>query len=259
MNTISSYPPLYTAASGAFGSPQISESSRARLNARTHAEISLITADGDKVTLSASSALLATHTTYDYLGRIEGQALAAHAEKLQISSTSKFAVTVEGELDQEELADINKLLDAIETTVAGVFAGKPDKLLKSLAELGDLDSIASFEAALSYSREASAERATRIASASEAADDDATETAPTNRLSGPRGTRPFLNKLAQLARHLEEEKSLDKLPKRLTQLFKKLAHNLALDEHEQRLTDRLASERSKRRSGLEHPSGTRHQ
>lgn len=207
----------------------------------------------------ASSALLATHTTYDYLGRIEGQALAAHAEKLQISSTSEFAVTVEGELDQEELADINKLLDAIETTVAGVFSGKSDKLLKSIAELGDLDSIASFDAALSYSREASAERATRSVGASEAPDDDATETAPTNRLSKPRSTRPFLNKLVQVARHLEDEKSLDKLPKRFMQLFKKLAHNLALDEHEQRLTDRLAAEDSKRRSGLEHPSATRRQ
>ena len=259
MNTISSYPPLYTAVSGAFGSPQISEASRTRLNARTNADISLITADGDKVTISASSTLLATHTTYDFLGRIEGQALAAHAEKLQISSTSEFAITVEGELDQEELADINKLLDAIKTTVAGVFSGKSDKLQQSLAGFGDLDSIASFEATLSYSRVASAERATRIASSGDAANDDATDTAPTNSLSGPRSARPFLNKLAQFARHMEDENSLDKLPKRFMQLFKKLAHNLALDEHEQRLTDRLAAEHSKRRSGLEHPSATHHQ
>jgi hypothetical protein len=256
MNTISSYPPLYAAGSGALGGPQFSESSRNSLNTRADAEISLITADGDKVTLSATSALLATHTTYDYLGRIEGQALAAHAEKLQISSTSELAVTVEGELDQQELADINKLLDVIETTVAGVFSGKSDKLLKSLVDLGDLDSISSFEAALSYSREASVEQATHIASAVEALDDDATGTAPTNKLSEPRSTRPFLNKLAQVARHLEDEKSLDKLPKRFMQLFKKLAHNLPLDEHEQRLTDRLAAEHSKLRSGLEHPSAT---
>jgi len=259
MNTISSYPPLYTAGSGAFGSPQISEASHTRLNARTNADISLITADGDKVTISASSALLATHTTYDFLGRIEGQALAAHAEKLQISSTSEFAITVEGELDQEELADINKLLDAIKTTVAGAFSGKSDKLQQSLAGFGDLDSIASFEATLSYSREASAERATRIASAGEAAGDDGTGTAPTNKLSEPRSTTSFLNTLAQFARHMEDEKSLDKLPKRFMQLFKKLAHNLALDENEQRLTDRLATEHSKRRSGLDHPSTPRHQ
>ena len=259
MNTISTYPPLYTAGSGAFDSPQISEASQTRLNAHTNADISLITADGDKVTLSASSALLATHTTYDFLGRIDGQALAAHAEKLQISSTSEFAVTVEGELDQEELADINKLLDAIKTTVAGVFSGKSDKLQQSLAGFGDLHSIASFEATLSYSREASAEQGTRVANASEAPDDDATGTTPTNSLSEPRNMRSFLNKLAQFARHLEDEKSLDKLPKRFMQLFKKLANNLALDEHEQRLTDRLAEEHSKRRSGLDHPSATRHQ
>jgi hypothetical protein len=250
MNTIS-YPSLYTRDSTGSGSLQISASSRTTLNASANAAISLVTADGDKVTLSGSSALLATHTTYDYLGRIEGQALAAHAESLQISSTSEFAVTVEGELDQEELADINKLLDAIKATAAGVFSGKSDGLLKSFADLGELDSIASFDAALNYSRTASAERAISIASASEAPADDAAETAPTNRLSEPRNTRPFLNKLAQLARRLEDDKVLDKLPKRFTHLFKKLAHNLALDEHEQNLTDRIAAEHAKRRSGLE--------
>lgn len=258
MNTIS-YPPLYTRDSAGFGGLQISASSRTTLNARANAAISLITADGDKVTLSASSALLATHTTYDYLGRIEGQSLAAHAEKLQISSSSEFAVTVEGELDPEELADINKLLDAIETTAAAVFSGKPDGLLKSFADVGELDSIASFQAALNYSRNTSAERATSIASASEAPADDATETAPAKRLREPRSLRPFLNKLAQVARRLEDENGLDKLPKRFTQLFKKLAHNLPLDEHEQSLTDRIAAQHSKRRPGFEHPAASRDQ
>jgi hypothetical protein len=258
MNTISC-PPLYPPNSSASGSLQISQSSRTTLNTRANAEISLVTADGDKVTLSASSALQTTHIIYDYLGRMEGQAPAAHAEKLQLSSTSEFAVTVEGELDQGELADINELLDAIETTAAGVFSGKPGGLLKSFAGLRELDSIASFDAALSYSREASAERATSITSASEAPAGDATDTAPANNSSEPRNTRPFLKKLAQLARRLEDEKGLDKLPRRFTQLFEKLAHNLTLDEHEQSLTDRVAAEHSKHRSGLEHPSTTRHQ
>jgi hypothetical protein len=124
MNTISC-PPLYTPNSSASGGLQISQSSRTTLNTRANAEISLVTADGDKVTLSASSALQTTHIIYDYLGRMEGQALAAHAEKLQLSSTSKFAVTVEGELDQGELADINKLLDAIEPPLPGFSPANP--------------------------------------------------------------------------------------------------------------------------------------
>lgn len=244
MNTIG-HSPLYTRAYSASGDAQISQSTRATLDARANAEISLVTADGDKVTLSASSALLATYSTYDYLGRLDGRTLAARGEKLQIAGTGAYTVTIEGELDQEELADINKLLDTIEAATSDVLSGNPEGLLKSFAELGKLDSIATFQAALNYSRSASAERTTNIASTSEAASDNATETAFTKSPTEPRSTRRFLNRLAQIARHLEDENHLDKTPKRFMQLLKKLANNLHLDEREQRLADRIAAEHSK--------------
>lgn len=245
MNTICCSP-LHRPDANAFGSLQIFESSRSSLDARASAEISLITADGDKVTLSAVSSLRTEHTTYDFLGRMQGQPVGAHAEKLQISTTTEAAATVQGALDEEELEDIKRLLGALETTAANFFSGESDRVLTSFADIGELDSIAGFKAALSYSREGSAERAT---SASEAPAGDA-ETAPKTRLSEPRRTNSFLNKLDHLARQLEDEKGLDKLPRRFTQLFKKVAHNLALDE---------LAEDSKRSSGLEHASATRHQ
>lgn len=245
MNTIS-YPPLYARESGPFGTVQVSQSSRTTFNASVKTEISLVTADGDRVTLSARSAWAGAHTTYDYLGRIEGQALAAHAETFQISSSSELAVKVEGELDQEELADLNKVLEAIEATAAAVFSGKPAGLLKSFADLGESDSWTSFDAALNYSRSASTEREARLAAGGETPAGDAVEAASTNGLSEPRSMKPFLKKLSQIARRLEDEKSLDKLPKRFARLFNKLAHNLSLDEHEQRLADRIHSEHLKR-------------
>jgi hypothetical protein len=249
-------PPLHSPDTGALGKFQILESSQTRLNARANADISVITADGDRVTLSGSSALRATHTTYDYLGRLQDQAVVAHGEKFQISSNSEFTVAVQGELDQEELADIKKLFDAIQTTAADVFSGQSDKFPVSFAEL-DLD-LASFEAALSYSREASVEQKSSITSASQAPTASATETNSTDKLSKSKSTDWFLEKLAQVARRLEDdEKNLAKLPRRFTQLFKKLAHNLTLDEHEQSLAERIAAEHSKRASDLDPPSTAR--
>jgi hypothetical protein len=247
-------PPLHSPDTGALGRFQILESSLTRLNARANADISLITADGDKVTLSGSSALRVTHTAYDYLGRLQDQAVVAHGGKFQISTNSEFTVAVQGELDQEELADIKKLFDAIQTTAADVFSGQSDKFPVSFAEL-DLDSIASFEAALSYSREASVEQKSSITSAGQAPTASATETTSTDKLSKSKSTDWFLKKLAQVARRLEgDEKNLAKLPRRFTQLFKKLAHNLTLDEHEQSLAERIAAEHSKRASDLDPPS-----
>jgi len=223
----------------------ISESSRTRLDTRANAEISLVTADGDKITLSASSALQASHITYDYLGRIQGQALAARAEMLQISKTSKFAVMVQGELDEDELADIKELLAAIEKTAADVFAGQSGGPLTSFAAIGELDSIASFQAELSYSREASAVRAGSLASAGQAPVGDATASA--DGPAEPQSAESFLNKLVKAAGRLQDEAGIDKLPKRFTQLLNKLAKNLALDEHDQRLIERIQSESLKRR------------
>jgi hypothetical protein len=230
----------------AFGSLQISESTRTRLNARSSAEISLTTADGDKVTLSAGSSLRAEHITYDFLGRVQGQTVSAHAEKLQISTSTAAAATVQGALDEEELDDIKRLLDVLETTAGDFLSGKSDGLSPSLAEMGDLDSIASFEAALSYSREASAERTRNITSTTQAAPASAAGIAATDAPAMPRSAESFLERLTALAENLEDEKVIDTLPRRFTQLFKKLAKTLSLDEREQKLLDRIQSEYLKR-------------
>ena len=256
MNTICC-PPLHSPDTGALGRFQILESSQTRLNTRANADISLITADGDRVTLSGSSALRATHTTYDYLGRLQGQAVVAHGEKFQISTNSEFTVAVQGELDQKELADIKKLFYAIQTTAADLFSGESDKFPAAFRELG-LDSIESFEAVLSYSREASVEQKSSITSAGQAPTASATERTSTDKPSKSKSTDWFLEKLAQVARRLEDdEKNFDKLPQRFIQLFKKLAHNLTLDEHEQGLADRIAADDSKRASDLDHASTAR--
>jgi len=59
---------------------QYGKFNRARVDMQASAGISLVTADGDKVTLNASSSLQASLQTYDYLGRTRGQAIATRGE-----------------------------------------------------------------------------------------------------------------------------------------------------------------------------------
>ena len=226
MNTIGNAP-IYLRDAAAVGNAQISQSTRFALDTRANAEISLVTADGDKVTLSASSAMLATYSTYDYLGRIGGQTVSGRTENLQIAGSGAFSLAVEGELDEQELADIHKLLHALETTAADVLSGTGGGLPESLGAFASLDSIESFAAMLSYSRSVSAEQITRVASAGEASSDGGADSAPGAGLSESRNIRPLLNRLAQVARRLEHENRLDKMPKRFMQLLKKLAHHPA--------------------------------
>jgi hypothetical protein len=216
---------------------------------QTSAGISLVTADGDKVTLSASSALQASLQTYDYLGRTQRQTVAAHGENFQLSSASGFAVTVDGTLDQQELADINKLLDAIASSSKKFLAGKIENGLDQLAKIDDLDSIASFEANFSYSRQASATSTTQVSTTDPAPSSSATDIASSTAASSPQGADSFINQLAQAVQRLNSENGDERIPKRFAQLFKKLADRQPLNTREQTLIDRIRSEHSKRSLG----------
>lgn len=224
---------------------QASRLSRASLEARANAGISLVTADGDKITLTANSSIHASLETYDYLGRIHGQTVAAHGEKLQLSTASGFAITVEGSLDEEELADINKLLDTIASISKDFLSGNSQAGLSHLAEIANLDSIASFEALLSYTRETSAFTASQVSSKDRARHDGG----PAPHSIGFQASDSFVNRLARAAEKLASDEGHERIPKRFRQLFNKLAHHLPLDDHEQKLAEKIQSVHSQRNPG----------
>jgi hypothetical protein len=225
---------------------QTSHLSRGSLDLRANAGISVVTADGDKITLSANYSVQASLETYDFLGRIQGQTVAAHGEKFQLATTSGFAVTVDGTLDQEELADINKLLDTIASISKDFFSGNTQDALKHLAEIDNLDSIASFDATLNYSRGTSAQATSQVSGTAPAASLDRSEAVPAAPAKRFHAADSFIDQLARAAEKLDSDEGHEKIPKRFVQLFKKIAHHLPLDTQDQRLAERIQSERSKR-------------
>jgi hypothetical protein len=228
---------------------QSSRLGRGSLDLRASADISLVTADGDKITLSANSSTQAILETYNYRGRIQGQAIAARGEESQLTTSSGFAVTVDGTLDDEELADINKLLDMIASVSEDFFSGNTQDGLKHLAEFDNLDAIASFEATLSYSREISVlttSQSTRMAPARSLGQSDSEPATPSTRFYA---ADTFIEQLARAAEQLNSEEGQEKIPKRFVELFKKLLLQLPLDPQEENLAERIQSEHLKRSLG----------
>ena len=218
---------------------------RASVDVQASAGISLVTADGDKVTLNASSSLKASLQTYDCLGRTRGQTVAARDEKFQLSTSSGYALTVEGTLDEEELADIEGLLNTLSAVSQDFVAGKSQNGLKHLTQLDDLDSITSFEASFVYSRRITAVAARQISASAEAEGNP--EANPAAAITAAQPVDSFIDQLRRVAEQLDADNSLEKIPQRFTRLFKNLAHQLALDAHDEKLAERIRTEHLRHR------------
>lgn len=208
------------------------------LSSRKSTDISLVTTDGDKVTISAKSALQAGFVGYDYRGQLHGNEVSLRGRALQVSAENAFALSIEGDLSEEELADINKLVAKIEKLGADFFSQPLETSLSQTLELGDVDSIASFAANLRYEQQLSVAHVAR----------EEVEAFPTSRAVSGRpdpqavsteSVQNFIKKLLDAAKDskLEAEKIAEKLPQFLSKLFKRLAKEFALDEPKLKLAD----------------------
>lgn len=128
------------------------------------ANVEICTAEGDKVTLSAEVQYEATSessASYERLGRAHGSHhhrghgrhhVQRSADSTSISSTQKYSVSVEGDLNQQELQDIQKALRSIDQASAQMQSGNLDKAQDKLEKLGDLKSLAGLSASISVQK-----------------------------------------------------------------------------------------------------------
>jgi hypothetical protein len=124
------------------------------VQAETHtsADITLVTAEGDKVTLSTDAVMQAAYTRYDARGRVRGYGLDRHAETFQLTSANDVSLQIEGNLNDAERADIQQALGTIEKFAADFFNGKGDEAPNQIFELGNLNTLRSIDATLAFSQ-----------------------------------------------------------------------------------------------------------
>ena len=114
--------------------------------------ITLVTAEGDKVTLSTDALLQAAYTRYDAHGRLRGHRTEGHAETFQLASANDISLHIEGDLNDAERADIQQALDTFEQFATDFFNGKVDEPPNQVFDLGDLNTLRSIDTTLELSQ-----------------------------------------------------------------------------------------------------------
>lgn len=125
-----------------------------QVQAATHtsADITLVTAEGDKVTLSTDAVMQAAYTRYDAHGRLRGYGLERHAETFQLVSANDISLQIEGDLNDAERADIEQALGTMEKFAADFFHGKGDEAPNQIFNLGNLNTLRSIDTTLEFSQ-----------------------------------------------------------------------------------------------------------
>src|SRR5258706_12358136 len=126
--------------------------SQAQAETHSSADFTFLTAEGDKVTLSADSLAQASYTRYDARGTLQGQRGKAQSESLTLTSAQHSAITLYGDLSPEELQDIQEIVQKVTQLASDVFAGKNTGALDEALGFDDFTTLQSFEATLEYSQ-----------------------------------------------------------------------------------------------------------
>lgn len=161
---------------------------QAQTETHSSADFTFLTAEGDKVTLSADTLLQASYTRYDARGTLHGQRIKARAENLTLTSTQNSAITVEGELSQAELQDIQDVVQKVAELAQEVFTGTLTEPLDKALNFDDFTTLQSFDATLEYSQSLRLDRA----AVALAPDDQTGHEALTPSTDGPDGPTPAL-------------------------------------------------------------------
>jgi hypothetical protein len=134
------------------------QAAQVKISQSQTADITIVTAEGDTVTLSSSRAAELSFATYNAHGKVSGSA--------ELHRSSAFSFSVDGELNREELKDIRRAIRTIQKAANDVLKGHEEQAASRTARLAGLDQIASIDADLEFHREVSV---TRISAQSESA------------------------------------------------------------------------------------------
>jgi hypothetical protein len=119
------------------------------------ADITIVTAEGDTVTLSSSKSAELSFATYNAQGQVGGSSGTISGMSAELHRTSDFSITVDGDLNKAELKDIRSAIRTIQKAANDALKGHEEKAASRTAKLSDLDQIASIDADLEFNREVS--------------------------------------------------------------------------------------------------------
>ncbi|MBN1905999.1 MAG: hypothetical protein JW927_12980 [Deltaproteobacteria bacterium] len=128
------------------------------------ADITIVTDDGDRVTISSSNNLETSYTTYS--GLLRSGSASVKAEGYEYASTleSTLSLSITGELDSEEYEDVLSAVKTIEALMEKTSSVSMDDLGKLAKEFLSLDSLSSLDASIKFEESMSYEQTQAIVS-----------------------------------------------------------------------------------------------
>lgn len=185
-----------------------------------NAGLTIQTREGDVVTLTSSSFTGFNASSYTSQGVLESDSGTAmvtrHSREITLTSGEAFSFSVQGDLSEEELADIENIIKGIDGIISEVADGDMDDAVAKALSMGSYDSISMYSADISYARAYSMTQETT----SSGAWSDGDTTAGSSGSKGWQGTLDSVfDKMAQLLEK-QEEKLLEKSQQPLDALFR---------------------------------------
>ena len=111
--------------------------------------LSVTTAEGDKITLTADLEYDFRAVNYTSKVQTDNATLEAKAKYVESSLKREFGVTVEGDLNEQELHDLERLFRKVSTIFRKFFSGQDEQALAKTAQLaerfGNLSSLSSLD------------------------------------------------------------------------------------------------------------------
>ena len=112
------------------------------------------TKEGDKITLNSNSFSQIDAFRYDSKGVVRtegGQAYYSQSQReITLASGESFSFSVQGDLSEEELEDIEDILKGVDEVISDMKQGDMKGALHEALEMGDYDTVSAFSADIRY-------------------------------------------------------------------------------------------------------------
>jgi hypothetical protein len=125
-------------------------------------DITIMTTEGDRVTLSTDSQRQASYSTYSGLARGNGAIAQIQGKSYSMEVNRELSITIEGNLSKQELKDIQKSIKTIDKILHKALSGNTDHALAMSNKVIRMESISSFSASLEIENTVSFEQQTIV-------------------------------------------------------------------------------------------------
>jgi len=189
--------------------------------------LTIKTREGDIVTLSSNSFSQLDAFEYNSRGEIQTDSANArasqHTREITLSTGEQFSFSVQGDLNEQELADIEAIVKGIDSIAAEVAQGDMGQAVEKAMSMGNYASVSMYSAEISHQRSYSVSEETRSTSYG-----PLTGSAPApgtvENSQRPLPVESFVETMTQLIKD-QEEKMLAKAQQPLGALFEQLLKN----------------------------------